>query len=82
MQRRQGRTVIWLHFMYNPPSKNNWCFSNYFSDSYREAYDEGYAAAKAGKKEEENPHKLSGHERDTTFDDELHYWWWSGFNAF
>lgn len=32
-----------------------------------------------GEAEEGNPYKLSGHERDTTWEDECHYQWWSGF---
>lgn len=53
-----------------------------FFESYAESYTAGYNAAKNGGKESDNPHKESGHPRDTTYDDELHYWWSSGFNDF
>lgn len=48
---------------------------------YKKAYDLGYQAASSGLSEKDNPYPTSGHERDTTFDDELHYQWYSGFWA-
>lgn len=52
-------------------------------DKYlQEAYDEGYQAAKDGLDETENPWELSGHERDTTYQDEMHYAWYSGWEDY
>lgn len=65
--------------MYNPPSKDNWVMVAGFMPCYAEAYDAGYAAARAGLPESANPHKPSGHERDLSWDDEMHYWWYSGW---
>lgn len=73
--------------MYNPPQKDpRPQYSNYvaystniWSDSFKDAYDEGFLAAKE-EKNEDNPYKPSGHERDTTFMDKLHYYWWRGFS--
>jgi len=45
----------------------------------KEAYDNGYEAYRKGKSENDNPYKQSGHERDTTFDDERHFQWTVGF---
>ena len=65
------------------------CIPNYFSngntlfilsnedDIYY--YTEGYDAAIAGKTLDDNPHKESGHERDTTFEDEAHFRWYQGW---
>lgn len=49
---------------------------------YGNAWDEGFAAAKSGKHEKDNPYSESEHERDTTFSDELHYWWYCGWNDY
>lgn len=76
--------------MYNPPKRDSnpkysHCVeysTNIWSDSYKEAYDAGYLAASEGKNEEENPYKLSHHERDTTYSDECNYYWWRGFSDF
>lgn len=46
---------------------------------YAEAYRAGYLAGKSGDELEDNPYPGSGHERDTTFEDELQYQWQSGF---
>lgn len=49
------------------------------NDYFEEAYNEGYQAAKDGKSEDDNPYPPSGHERETTFKDELNYHWYQGF---
>ena len=51
------------------------------SDSFREAYNEGREARRLGLNEDDNPYPPSGHERDTTFMDEMHYHWYCGWNA-
>ena len=68
--------------MYNPPSEKNWNYAWDFDESYADEYDKGYFAAKAGGKYQDNPHKLSYHERDTTSNDEWNFWWDSGFDDF
>jgi hypothetical protein len=45
----------------------------------RRAYEQGVQAALSGGSEGDNPYPASGHERETTRDDELRYRWWSGF---
>ena len=50
-------------------------------DEYQQrAFNEGYEACSKGKTLDDNPYEPSGHERDTTFEDELHFQWYSGFN--
>lgn len=66
---------------YNPPSKTNWHSTGWFSDSYKEMYDRGYNEAKDGKEYNE-PYEESGHERDTTYADELNYWYYSGYHSY
>lgn len=51
----------------------------YDGDIYTKAYDEGYEAASKGIKEDQNPYKPSGHERDTTIEDNQYYYWWLGW---
>lgn len=51
----------------------------YSGDPLPAAYDAGREAAGEGRTEDDNPHQPSGHERDTTFDDELHFNWYQGF---
>lgn len=51
----------------------------YPNDPLPIAYDEGFAAKQQGKSEDDNPYNTSGHERDMTLDDELHYQWFSGY---
>lgn len=63
--------------MYNPPSKENWYSTGYFDDTYKEYYDLGYNA-----KEYKEPFEPSGHERDTTYHDELNYWYYVGYYDF
>jgi hypothetical protein len=48
---------------------------------YRAAWEAGRKARADGKGEDANPYKPSGHERDTTFEDECHYQWWSGYHS-
>jgi hypothetical protein len=70
---------------YNLPSKSGFYDDEHpiILESYDEAYKLGYQAAKEGKDEEkDNPHELSGHERDTTYSDELHHQWYCGFNDY
>jgi hypothetical protein len=62
--------------MFNPPQRR------YKKDPLVGAYIDGYFAAKKKKPLEENPYKPSGHERDTTFDDERHYQWYRGWMDF
>lgn len=59
--------------MYRPPDKEEDEFG-----FFKEAYDAGYKAAQAGESYK-NPYKESGHERDSTFDDELHYYYYTGY---
>lgn len=47
----------------------------------KEYYDRGYSDAKAGKLHKE-PFKGSGHERDTTYEDEWNYQYYSGYEAY
>lgn len=68
--------------MYNPPSKSHWVSSHSFQQEYADEYDAGFKAAADGKSLDDNPNELSGHERDTTYSDELHYWWYVGFSNF
>lgn len=59
--------------MYSPPDKEEDDFG-----FFKEAYDRGYESRK---KDEpyKNPYKASGHERDSTFSDELHYYYYTGY---
>lgn len=61
----------WAKFknIYDPPDKE-----------YLEMYLDGYIAFLEGCPEEDNPHILSKHERDTTYSDECHYQWYRGWN--
>lgn len=71
--------------MYDPPNEKEWVYTHFFDESYREAYDEGYEAAKKETFESLDavcPYQESGHERDTTYQDELHYWWFAGYEDF
>jgi hypothetical protein len=49
---------------------------------FKKVYDAGYNAAKSGLSPTENPYKPSGHERDTTLDDELHMEWETGYEDY
>jgi len=64
--------------MYDPPDKKE----SGFSEMFVEAYHLGYEAAKNDELVDDNPYVLSGHERDTTFEDELHYHWYVGYSDF
>lgn len=69
--------------MYNPPSETNWYQTGWFMDDYKQAYDEGYAAAQGGDSRDTCPYEeLHPHERCTSFTEELEYWWCSGYSAF
>jgi hypothetical protein len=50
-------------------------------DPLVDAFEAGKRAARDGKTIEDNPYKESGHERETTYADELHYQWFTGFLA-
>ena len=65
--------------MYDPPSKTNWVYTCLFDEEFAEAYNLGYEASKQNKILDDNPYRPSGHERDTTWSDELNYWWYSGW---
>lgn len=65
---------------FDPPTKKNWVHVGLCHESYTEEYINGYKAALTGKPAEDNPHEPSGHERDTTYKDELNYWWYCGWN--
>ena len=54
---------------FDPPKDN----------SYYNYYLEGFIACYERKSEDDNPYTPSGHERDTTFQDEQHYHWYSGY---
>lgn len=62
--------------------KNMWIvhYWKYDHDGYEEAYREGFDAGLMDKSEDENPHELSHHERDTTYSDECNYQWSSGWD--
>lgn len=60
---------------YNPPDDDQG------DDGVRTAYEEGYEAAQLGAAEV-NPYTPSGHERDTTVEDERHYHWWLGYQHY
>ncbi len=65
---------------YKLPSERFGSSSN--GDIYDEDYDAGYQTAQNGGRAEDNPNRLSGHERDTTYEDEAHYQWYRGFEDF
>jgi len=67
---------------YDPPSKENWCRTDRFAECYAEAYDAGYKAARDGKPERDNPHQRTNHERDSGHSDDMHYYWWCGWNDY
>ncbi len=67
--------------MYDPPSPDNWHNTHSWVPDYKRAYEDGYFAAANGKPQNDNPFTPSGHERETTHNDELNYWWYSGWNA-
>jgi hypothetical protein len=48
---------------------------------YRAAWEAGQKARADGQTDDANPYTPSGHERDTTFEDECHYQWWSGYHS-
>jgi hypothetical protein len=50
-------------------------------DPLVDAFEAGKRAAIAGLKLADNPYKESGHERETTPEDELYYQWFTGFLA-
>lgn len=60
--------------------KQNRAFSDHFS-IYEEEFVEGFHAFFKGLKEDDNPYKESGHERDTTYQDYCHQEWYSGYWA-
>lgn len=68
--------------MFDPPTKENWVNTGYCHSVYTETYTEGYEAAKSGLELSDNPYKESGHERDTTYEDEMNYYWYCGFSDF
>lgn len=68
--------------MFDPPQEDKWYSTDFFDESYVEEYKKGYEHHQNGGRESDNPHRPSGHERDTTYEDELHYWWYKGFNDF
>jgi hypothetical protein len=57
-------------FNYEPPNPREW-----WGELKLDAYNEGYYAGRLGAEEDDNPYNPSGHERDTTMDDEQ-YWAW------
>ena len=57
---------------YDPPTERDYSYL----EPYLEAYDLGHKAYTAGVKEGKNPYKSSGHERDTTMEDDERYEWW------
>lgn len=59
--------------MFDPPNEEG---------RFRDAYLLGWEAAKRGWRLDKNPYTPSGHERDTTFEDELHYQWYRGHEDF
>lgn len=61
--------------MYNPPDEEDCEF-------YYKAYNLGFKTAMEGGIEGDNPYKPSEHERDTTFDDELYFYWIKGFGDY
>lgn len=67
---------------YDPPSETRWVYTHRFDESYAKAYEYGFDAAAEGKTLKDNPYKHSTHERQTTYDDELSYWWYSGHEAY
>ena len=66
--------------MYDPPQKEDYSEHENFDYSMQlKAYNEGHEAYFTGCDINDNPYKPSGHERDTTFSDELHYKWYVGY---
>lgn len=53
---------------------------DYDSNEWTElnAYYAGFVCGYNGGKDSENPYKPSGHERDTTYEDQLHFRWYVG----
>ena len=68
--------------IYDPPSETNWVYVHSFDKTYAEAYDEGQNSARCGHPPESCPYRESGHERDTTYQNELNYWWHHGFEDY
>ena len=60
----------------------NWVSTGLPSLYHNEAYMEGWLAAMRGFTDGSNPYELSGHERDTSFMNELHYQWMRGYDDF
>lgn len=52
-----------------------------WDDSWHDDFVNGFRAQLAGLKQADNPHKPSGHERDTSYEDEAHFQWYRGYWA-
>lgn len=48
-------------------------------DFLYQCYLNGFVCCYKRGSEDDNPYVPSGHERDTTFDDQKHYYWYSGY---
>jgi len=68
--------------MYDPPEKSNWVYTGSWEEFHKDDYNRGFVSAYLGGKQEYNPFKPSGYERETTYDDESNYWWYSGWKDF
>jgi hypothetical protein len=62
---------------YEPPTEDD----SFSWETYKKYYDKGFNDAKNGLDYHEL-FKPSGHERDTTWEDEMNYWYYSGWSAF
>jgi len=64
--------------MFNPPTEDNWHKTGKCSEYFTKAYELGYLDASKGFTFT-YPYKHSNHERDTTFEDECNFWYYSGY---
>jgi dihydrofolate reductase len=64
---KECKDIWFVHYWKNP------------NDSFEDAYRNGFDAKLMGLTHDDNPHELSGHERDTTYSDECNYQWYKGF---
>jgi hypothetical protein len=51
----------------------------WLEEQYEAEYQVGREACLSGMSEDDNPHEPSGHPRDSTHADELHFHWWRGY---
>jgi dihydrofolate reductase len=65
----EGKEIMIVHY---------WLAEN-IDMEHREPWREGFDAKLMGKTHNDNPYEPSGHPRDTTYEDEQNFQWYSGF---